>query len=658
MSGEKQAFSLVGYNLAETSVGDSCAEAIHVLPVTTGVNMPLLHGGKAVLPPTNSWFSGLAFGSSDSIFPFPYSYIQTAQGFVYGLPRVTTSRHTISGPAAPDIDVSVGASSYKIAHYDAASVTIEFLNKSGRVLGRAVLAEGVPYVSYTAEIAHDVTLSEPFAMTYETCATARVEGARYGLVTTGKFSSQVINLAAGQYVSLFAFPHFLDEVSPQDHERLVLKLAHHAMYPIVRTEVSAHVREDAVETTIRYIAVDNGPVAVARMPHQRGEETPILGLYTTVYGTVDVVSNKRLTWMTPKITPTHTLDISAWSPQQRARVVEQVRSDMAVAPNAPLDTFFGGKALYREAHIAYLADVLQVEGAAEFRAGVEERFKAWCAPSSADEPRGFLYDETWRGVVGKESSFGADEFNDHHVQYGYFLYVAALLCEANPALLDEVHQRVDALVWDIASPLSSDAVPLLRVFDPYKGHSWAAGVASSDDGNHQQSVFEAVNAWNAVALWAQTTQCSWMYDLAVWMLSLEFTSAQTYWTNFDHDDPVREAFQHSVVPFVSGGKHDYASWFGGEKSALLGLLIVPMSPVAQRLASDAARIRENVVEAFGFFPDFEASFGDYAVMYAALCGGRDAEEAWEIALRLSDDVYDGGNSKSYTLAWIASCCAS
>lgn len=653
MNAHGEQFVLAGHDFSELGLEYTIQQTLASLPVDTIAAMPWLHAASMVRPPTNRWFSGLAFGSPAPVFPMPYSYIQTDQGFVFGLPHITSTRHSISGPVSADLDVNVGACSYRIASHDLASVTIEFMNEIGRVLGRAVLAEGVPYISYTAEVAHDVGLSEPFSMTYESCATAHVEGRHYGLVTTGAFSSRSIRLQAGQFVSLIAFPEFAG-ADAAEVEREVTRIARHATYPVIHTEVTAAVGADEVTTSIRYVAVDNGPVAVVHMPHHgKADPSEVMGTYATVAGTVDLVSSKVLEWHTPKVTPRAQLDLSNIGAPQREEIVRSVKEELAQEPRSPEDTYFAGKAFYRDANLLRIAQQLDVEGAAQFGDDLEERFLEWFRPDAVGEPRTFFFDDVWSGVVGRDASFGADMFNDHHFHWGYFLHVASALVERKPELLAQVGAGVNALVFDIATPVANTDVPLLRVFDAYKGHSWASGCAQFDEGNNQESSSEAVSAWNALGSWALASDQPWLYDLATWMLSLEAASARAYWTNFDESDPVRSGYQHSIIPLVWGAKSDYATWFSGEKSAMLGIVVLPMSPVAGYLGGDQDRIMRNLEEVTGFFDDYDQTYGDYLLMYRALAGATAASRAWELASALSPQFVDDGNSKAYTLAWIA-----
>ena len=75
--------------------------------------------------------------------------------------------------------------------------------------------------------------------------------------------------------------------------------------------------------------------------------------------------------------------------------------------------------------------------------------------------------------------------------------------------------------------------------------------------------------------------------------------APAYWTNFDQSQPVYSGYGHKIVSLNWGGKRDYATWFSPEPAAMLGILVIPMSPSSTYLAGDPARIDANVAEATG-----------------------------------------------------------
>jgi endoglucanase Acf2 len=210
---------------------------------------------------------------------------------------------------------------------------------------------------------------------------------------------------------------------------------------------------------------------------------------------------------------------------------------------------------------------------------------------------------------------------------------------------------MNLLAADIGSSGSS-LFPDRRNFDPYAGHSWASGTSPFADGNNQESVAEAVNAYAGLGLWARATGDAALQAEADWMLSLEAASSTAYWTNPDLSQPEFAGYGHKIVVLNWGGKRDYATWFSAASAAKLGILLLPMSPSSTYLAGDPERIRANVAEAVG--DDVDQKFGDYILMYSALAGSQDRDKAIAAATRFPASDLDDGMSRTYLLAWLYS----
>jgi hypothetical protein len=85
---------------------------------------------------------------------------------------------------------------------------------------------------------------------------------------------------------------------------------------------------------------------------------------------------------------------------------------------------------------------------------------------------------------------------------------------------------------------------------------------------------------------------------------------------------------------------------------MLGILVLPMSPVADYLAADPERVTANLADSV---PDgYDVMFGDFLLMYSALAGPEEAAAALETARALPDERIDDGNTRSYMLAWLMS----
>jgi endo-1,3(4)-beta-glucanase len=202
---------------------------------------------------------------------------------------------------------------------------------------------------------------------------------------------------------------------------------------------------------------------------------------------------------------------------------------------------------------------------------------------------------------------------------------------------------------DIGSAGGKD-FPDRRTFDAYAGHSWASGTSPFADGNNQESVSEAINAYAGLALWARAIGDTALISEADWMLSLEVQSSGAYW--LEPDLSSFPGFTHRITVLNWGAKRDYGTWFSPDPAAKLGILLLPMSPTSTYLAGTPDAIRANVADAVG--RDFDQKFGDYILMYSALAGSADRDRALSEAQKLSDRSLDDGMSRTYLLAWLLS----
>jgi len=111
----------------------------------------------------------------------------------------------------------------------------------------------------------------------------------------------------------------------------------------------------------------------------------------------------------------------------------------------------------------------------------------------------------WPALVGFDSSYGSEQFNDHHFHYGYFTFASALLGMYDPTFLNTTNYGAIAKLvakeyanWD----RTDQNFPFLRTFDIWAGHSDAGGF-SSPGGNNQESSSEAMQSWGGLFLLGQ-----------------------------------------------------------------------------------------------------------------------------------------------------------
>jgi len=599
-----------------------------------------------LVPPTNRWFSGLVFGDQPQpVFPMPLSAALTDEGFGLGLPEVTASEKTIMGGSNPQIQVPLGAAKMQVTAYDTLSVTSTYSDATGNALGSVVLVQGSPFVTYTAAADQTIALEPVFqAGSTADLYTTTVAGHEYGLVIGGGATVDAgkVTLKSGSTMTLYGAPDGADAAS----------LAKFAADPVVSTSVDHAIDGDTAKTTLNYVTANGGDTVIVPMADQAVDGgAKSTGSYASIYGAMDVYTGSSLTTTAPVTEPSAELDMSTLSDEDKAAVVEQIKTDAASIDFAAsaTDTYFGGKMLYRAANLMTLAEQLGVtDVAATLRTGLTAELQKWFNPKGCDTSatKCFVYDDGIKSIIGLEASFGSDELNDHHFHYGYLLYAAAVVAKNDPALADSFAPVADLLVADIASSDASAEFPQYRNFDPYSGHAWASGSSPFADGNNQESSSESVSAWNALAMWEKVRGNTDMYDQAVWMMSAEANSAKLYWTNADFSE--FPAFTHKIAALNWGGKRDYATWFSPEPGAMLGIQLIPMGSYSTYLAGDTDRIKANLAEAAP--GGYSAQFGEYMVQYLALA---DPAAAREQLANLPAEI-DNGTTKSYVMAYVFS----
>ena len=611
-----------------------------------------------LVPPTNRWYSGLVFGDAPQpVFPMPESFALTATGFDIGLPRPVGQAAVIVAPHVPAVTVDAGAASSEVIAADPVSVTVALLDGSGNRLGRVALAEGSPFVSFTADratsLSVSVTSGPGFATDAGAAVTAVVDGATWGLVVPpGALAGDAIRLDTGQTATWYPLP---DGAAPDAAEALAAA----ASDPVTGVGVGYGVGDGVARTTLEYRTAGGTPSAYVLAPHQRTGSQPErtgcgLGTYRSVLGDLELCRGSRLDAFAPTLPAAGALDLTGVDDDRRTAIVAQLRADVAATGDFPSDTYFGGKALYRAATLVVLGEQLGAgDAVADLRARTEQALREWGEPDGCThrDTRCFGYDEQARSVVGRTPSFGSEQLNDHHFHYGYFLSAAGLLAAGDPGLVDDLRPVLDLLGQDVAAATATPELPQLRVFDPWAGHSWASGTAPFADGNNEESVSEAVNAWNGLGLWAQASGQGALATEAAWLASTEAAAGRAYWTAPDLS--AFPGFAHRVTSIVWGGKRDWATWFSAAPSAMLGIELVPMNPASGWLAVgvDPAHIVASVDEATP--GGYGVAFGDYLLAYRALAGPAQAVAAWQQATALPDSAIDDGDSRAYLLAWIA-----
>jgi endoglucanase Acf2 len=620
------------------------------LPQRDESNIDTSHLAAGLVPPTNKWFSGLALQKQPkTVFSMPNAITASNTAINFSYPSVTSSEGSITSSFKDNLTISVeSATHYVITRYDELSVDLTFQLDSERI-GTVTLVEGSPYIQFTAHKPAKLFLAArdsdsqvssniaSFATTTQRFVASTFNGARFSTAE----QKVTATMTAGSFVSFHSLP------AQQSGD----PLAANAGSRLLGATVDYTQRGGQYLTTIKIKTDRDKPTVFGFLPHQSSTTQSTME-YETIYGKQRMIVGNQFSYSTPRIDPSDSLNLTRVRQEDKTLLITNLRREINATKFNATDTYYSGKELYRSAQLLKLANQLkQSDIASTIQTKLRQEITRWLSVSHATSDRHFYYDYKIQSIVGKQASFGSEQINDHHFHYGYFIYAAAILAQYDKAFLQEHKAMVNLLVSDIANYLPDESLPMRRVFDPYFGHSWASGSSPFNDGNNQESVSEALNAWVGISLWASQTKNEILRDEANWMLSLEANSASAYWMNIKASLPTNDnLYAHTIVPLNWSGKRDYSTFFSAEPNAQLGILLIPMNPtMITQLSFGKAAIDAHVQEALR--ADYNVQFGDYILMYSSLA---DTSGKLEIARNLPAELIDGANSRSYMTAWILS----
>ena len=611
-------------------------------------NLPTLALANSNLaPPTNKWFSSLAFKQpSDPVFAYPLAVQTTPTGFGVSQPTVRTNADGIDALFTQDAAFNFGpdTKSY-IRDYDDLSVTLE-LRQSTRTIGTWRITQGSPYIFMQLQKGATVTVEGSQISQAGTLLTLQQNGRTYELQlgTQAAFAAatRTITANADAEIALYAVPA----------QANVAALRQAAGHPITRTEVTYRITHNTAETTFTIHTKDGQPTVFGLLPGQQSQSAHA-GTFATLLGTQTWQQGTQFTFSTPLATLPADLPVEQLPDDKKAILVSMVQHDAATLAFTATDTYYAGKQLYRAAQLLQLAHQLGLQTEANTIANaLKTEFAQWLDPNTGNQrhDKFFYYDSIIKGIVGEKPSFGSQDFNDHHFHYGYFLHAAAIVARQDAVFAADYKDRITMLVRDIANPSRTDAhLPYVRSFDQYAGHSWASGFAPFGAGNNQESSSEAVNAWHGMYLWAQVVHDDQMRDIARWLYARESQAALAYYLNIDLARPELAGYGHTIVSLLWSGKADYATFFDAAPESKLAIQLIPMGPASTYLQADRARILQNIAQLNRETGQAPSKFKDYIVMYKALA---DPQGALADATTIGDADIDGANSRSYLYAWL------
>jgi endoglucanase Acf2 len=318
-----------------------------------------------------------------------------------------------------------------------------------------------------------------------------------------------------------------------------------------------------------------------------------------------------------------------------------------------LDTYWTGKALGRAAALVPIADQVGHAAARDhFLNDIKGALQDWFTYTENKAEDFFYYDSSWGALIGYPASYGSDrELNDHHFHYGYFLMAAAMVAGYEPDwVLDENWGGMLKLVArDAGGGDRNDPLfPRLRNFDPYAGHSWAAGHGAFGAGNNQESASEAMNFATGLILLGSAMGDTEMRDRGIYLYTTEAAAIDQYW--YDIDQQVFPAgYNRAAIAILWGNGAAYATWFSGTPEAVHGITFLPITggSLYLGLRTDYVLRNYNYMVAQNGGP--EDAWFDIMWSYQAL-----ADPAAAVAKFAANPNYtpEEGETRAHTYHWL------
>ena len=277
---------------------------------------------------------------------------------------------------------------------------------------------------------------------------------------------------------------------------------------------------------------------------------------------------------------------SAASPY-RADLFRRLLADYAARGNFGGDTYWGGKGLFQMAGAMMAArEIGDAATFAKARDRLRAQFEDWLTWTPGEDKFYFSYIPRWGGLVGENTSYDSDAFNDHHFHYGYFTWSGALLCLVDEDFKARFGGMLKLIAKDYANWDRTDKrFPLFRTFDPWAGHSFAGGIGDGA-GNGQESSSEAMQGWGGLYLLGLALGDDDMRDAGIFGYVSEARGTAEYW--FDRDRKNIDYTKYTKPYNSNLTCHGVGWWtyFSGDPVWMHSIQWLPNSPALDYLSED------------------------------------------------------------------------
>ncbi|HLK89447.1 MAG TPA: glycosyl hydrolase [Polyangia bacterium] len=572
--------------------------------------LPKVTADFAQMPVTHDWWSSLIWqGAGDPysapMFPHPLSARAVAGGLELGYPTVPrVEERSYFYPHQADLTVGVAglaAPDTRVAGYGDFSVTAAWDDGRDHAL-RLTFGHGLPFVYATgvhgrarvALAAGPGGAAPEIWLRRGNLAGVTVAGHHYLLFAPAGSAWELLGDALE--ADLGGRDYFSVAVLPARDEATVELFRRHAFAFVRDTQVTwRYDRTHATMTTRFSAAIDvregdaHATPLYALYRHQwlhARAPVPDGPGYVSPRGTMKLVAGPGFEVELPAQGPLPALptltDAGGCDPSLLDGLLKIAARAQPFPPGleGTRDSFWEGKSFGRTAALIPIADALGEESLRrDLVAAIERELEDWF---DGQPPRRFVYDATWKTLVGSPAMYGSDtELNDHHFHNGYFVFAAATVARYDRAWAERWAPAIELLIRDAGSWRHDDPLfPFARHFDPYAGHSWASGTTSPFlDGNNEESSSEELSFAAGVALWGEEMARPEIRDFGLWLYATATDAVAQYWYDVDRQ-VFPPGFPHAAIGIVWGSGGVHGTWFNQQPAFIHGIQLTPMFPFA------------------------------------------------------------------------------
>lgn len=251
------------------------------------------------------------------------------------------------------------------------------------------------------------------------------------------------------------------------------------------------------------------------------------------------------------------------------------------------DTYWGGKGLTQMAlYMTFAHEMGETELFEKCKSRLKEVLENWLTYVPGEQNFFFARYNRWGALVGYNTSYDSETFNDHHFHYGYFTYAASLLAMHDEDFRKNFGQMATLVAKDYANWDKTDTdFPFFRTLDPWAGHSYAGGLGGWA-GNGQESSSEAMQGWGGMYLLGVATNNKAMRDAGIFGWVSESRATAEYWFDRDRENIDYSRYDKPYNSNLTSQGIGWWTWFSGDPAWMHSIQWMPISPIMKYLYED------------------------------------------------------------------------